>query len=327
MTTITIGAIGDLLMKNPIIDSARIGRTNRYAFGPIFAGVAPQLRNNDLLIGNLETTFSGTPWFGSNPNRVGRYELRNKRTGNPLFNCPDELASTLKKTGFHVMTTANNHCADGGMYGLNRTLGILDSLGIKHTGTARSLEESRGQLIMYVKGIDIGILSYTYGTNRMPVSQPHKVNLIEPRRIAADIDRIRRKSDFVIVCLHFGTEYRTRQNAEQRRLVALCFKHGANVVLGAHPHVLQPVVTSKVRDKYGVVKTRVAAYSLGNFLSHKLHNRIDTIRAMILKLTITKDAKGSTDIVRVGRIPTIARSFKQNGQKTFRLVTESRGRR
>ncbi|MGO4376435.1 CapA family protein, partial [Paenibacillus sp. MCAF20] len=144
---------------------------------PIFAGVAPQLRNNDLLIGNLETTFSGTPGFGSNPNRVGRYELRNKRTGNPLFNCPDELASTLKKTGFHVMTTANNHCADGGMYGLNRTLGILDSLGIKHTGTARSLEESRGQLIMHVKGIDIGILSYTYGTNRMPVSQPHKVNL------------------------------------------------------------------------------------------------------------------------------------------------------
>lgn len=322
MTTITIGAIGDLLMKNPIIDSARTGHNNRYSFGPIFAGVAPYLRNNDLLIGNLETTFSGTPWFGGNPNRIGRYERRNMHTGNPLFNCPDELAATLRQTGFDVMTTANNHCADGGMYGLDRTLGILDRHGIKHTGTARSLRESQRLLVVRVKGIRVGILSYTYGTNRMPVSKKYKVNLIEPKKIVADIARIKKISDLVIVCLHFGREYRRMYNAEQRNLVNLCFKHGANAILGAHPHVLQPVVTKRIKDKYGVVKTRVAAYSLGNFLSPRLYNRIDTIRAMILKLNITKDAKGRTDITRVGRIPTIARSAKHGGRKVFRLTTE-----
>ncbi|WP_419872761.1 CapA family protein [Candidatus Pristimantibacillus sp. PTI5] len=326
MTTITIGAVGDLLMKNRIIDSARISKNNQYSFGPIFAGVARHLKNNDLLIGNLETTFSGTPWFGSNPNRLGRYERRSKRTGYPMFNCPDELASTLKHTGFDVMTTANNHCADGGEYGIKRTLNVLDRHGLKHTGTARSLNEAKRLLIMRVKGIDIGILSYTYGTNRMPVAKSYQVNRLHSKKIAADINRIKKKCDFVIVCLHFGREFHLKQNKAQKRLVDLCFRHGANAILGAHPHVLQPVVTRKVKDKYGVTKTRVAAYSLGNFLSSKLFNNIETIRAMILKLTITKNSKGSTDIKSVSRIRTVTKYSKPGGKPTYRLVPVTRRR-
>ena len=314
MTTITIAAVGDLLMKAPIIASARLDGGGQYDFDPMFEGVKPQLQNANLLIGNLETTFSG------NPRKAGKYETRAPRTGYPVFNCPDELAGTLKRLGFDVLTTANNHCMDGGTSGLKRTLNVLDRHGIKHTGTSRSAAESRRCTVMDVKGIKVGILAYTTGTNSIPYPKAYLVNRIRLPRIAADIKAMKRGADFVIVCLHFGLEFHRTPNARQKSIVNAVFKYGADAILGAHPHVLQPVKVSKVKDGRGGVKKRVAAYSLGNFVSTRLRKNIHTQRGLILKLKVQKDEKGRTRLLGVSKVHTMVNSHGEIGNRTYRVV-------
>ncbi len=312
-------------MRGVIIESAR--RTNRagknegYAFGPIFAKAAPYLKRPDVTIGNLETTLSGKRWFEQGAGKRYKYE-RVSRFGNPMFNCPDELALTLKRIGFDVLTTANNHCMDGGTAGLKRTLGVLDRYGLRHTGTARSPEESRRLLIVRAKGIKLGILAYTYGTNSLPVPEPWLVNGIKPNQIIADMKRLKARTDAIIVCMHFGQEYKRIPNDRQRSLVRLLLEHGANAVIGAHPHVIQPVVKSRTKDNYGQVRTRVAAYSLGNFVSDRLYGNALTIRGMILTLTIRKDRSGKTDITGVHVRRTIVKQTMRNGRPVFRIVPQ-----
>ncbi|NBD24959.1 CapA family protein [Paenibacillus glycinis] len=323
MATITVAAVGDLLMRGVIIESAR--RTNRtdqkesYAFRPIFAKVNSRLRKPDVTIGNLETTFSGKRWFAQGAGKPYKYE-RVSRFGNPMFNCPDALARDLKQIGFDVLTTANNHCMDGGPAGLKRTLRVLDRHGLRHTGTARSPKESRRLLIVRAKGIKLGILAYTYGTNKFSVPDPWLVNRIRDDRILADLRRMKKRTDAVLVCMHFGTEYKRTPNDRQRRLVRLLFEHGANAVIGAHPHVLQPVTTSKIKDVDGKVRTRVAAYSLGNFVSDRLYGNVHTLSGMILTLSFRKDRSGKTDITKVRKLRTTSKQSKANGRSVFRIV-------
>jgi poly-gamma-glutamate capsule biosynthesis protein CapA/YwtB (metallophosphatase superfamily) len=313
MAKITIAAVGDILMKGKVIVSAKQAGKDRYSFGPIFKQVMPYLKEPNITVGNLEITFSGKPV-------CGQYERRNRKTNYPMFNCPDQLAADLLQTGFTVLTTANNHCMDGGAAGLKRTLRILDKNSLRHTGTFRSREESRRLLFLTAMGIKVGIAAYTFSTNRIPVPEPWMVNRTIDRQIAADIAKLRKKADFVMICLHFGHEYHLLPNQRQKQLVQLCFKEGAHAVIGAHPHVLQPVIFKKVRDKYGKVKNRVAAYSLGNFISSKLMNNPRSLHGMILQLIVTKSRSGETDISMIRKIPTIVRVTKNGDRRSFRIV-------
>jgi poly-gamma-glutamate capsule biosynthesis protein CapA/YwtB (metallophosphatase superfamily) len=302
---ITIAAVGDLLMKSEIIASAK--RSGGYRFGPIFEKVKPYLKKHDLTIGNLETTFSGKRQLGvigSRPKCNCPRERRNPRTGFPVFNCPDALASTLKNVGFHVLTTANNHCMDGGVSGLKRTLNILDKQGLKHTGTSRSIQESKRRLILRVKGINIGILAYTKGTNSIQVPHRWAVNRMDRNKMIADIRELKKKTDFIMVYLHFGREYQSFPSKAQKQWMHVLFKQGVNVVLGAHPHVLHPITQAKVKDIYGHVRNRVAAPSLGNFVSTKL----------------IKNNQGVTDILKIDRIPTIVEKRKNDKKMAFTVI-------
>lgn len=287
MTEIQIAAVGDLIVKRYIISDAKQS-DGTYSFDPLFAKVAPYLKQADLTIGNLETTFAGN-----------EQECRKSiKSGGPIFKCPDELAPALKTAGFDVLVTANNHCMDYGAKGLIRTLRILDHYGIDHTGTSKSEHESKSTLIKNVKGITIGILSYTSGTNRIPVpaNRPWLVNRIETSKIIREIRDLKKKVDLVLLYLHFGNEYRYTPNKRQLQLVSLFFKNGANIILGSHPHVLQPLA---VRGKKQFV-----IYSLGNFVSTKLKNNPYTQSGIILTLNIKKDNKGHTSITNIEYIPT-----------------------
>ncbi len=280
------------------------------------------MKRHDLAIGNLETTFSGKKVLGVPGKRKKcncPEERRHPRTGFPLFNCPDELAATLRKTGFHVLATANNHCLDGGTAGLKRTLSVLDRHGLRHAGTYRSAGEARRHLVVPVKGIRIGFLAYTKGTNSIPIPNSWIVGRMSERKIAADIRALKNKADFIIVYLHFGQEYRTYPNSKEKRLMHRLFKRGANVVLGAHPHVLHPVAVTKMKDIYGRVRTRVAASSLGNFVSTKLVRNPKTVRGTILSLTLTRNKDGVTDVTGVSRIPTVVK-WNRARKTDYRVV-------
>lgn len=312
MTKIQIAAVGDILMWRRQIQSAR-RPGGQFEFDGMFREVASHLDATDLVIGNLETTLSGKETV---------YQQTNPKNGYPMFNCPDELAVALKRAGIDVLTTANNHCLDRGVTGLRRTLDVLDRHGLGHTGTFRTPAEARRPLIRNVSGIKVGLLSYTYGTNALtvPPGEGYTVNRINPARIVRDISRIRPQVDVLLVALHFGTEFCRYPNERQKELVALCFRHGADVVFGAHPHVLQPVALKASKDAQGVIKTRLAAYSLGNFVSDRMFHSLHADSGVILKFNVEKFPDQAARVVHVETIPTWVHRYTEKGRLHFRVL-------
>jgi hypothetical protein len=304
MQEITIAAVGDILINGAISMSVKQSGTNLYNFDSIFESVSPYLRAADLTIGNLEVPMKGdTPFI----------KRKNPQTGFPLFNSPEQLGAALKRNGFDVMVTANNHCLDHGIDGMLRTLQVLDKNGLAHTGTNASLDQSRNHLVMDIKGIRVGILAYTKTTNKIPIPEhmPFAVNLINRQRIKRDLHEIKRKTDLNIVCLHFGQEHRQQPNQQQKRLVQQLFRYGADIILGSHPHVLQPMLRKGARQ--------LAIYSLGNFISIRLNNDPFTNNGLILQLKIRKDGT-KTMISRIDWVSTWTyRKFRQ-GQASYRIL-------
>jgi poly-gamma-glutamate capsule biosynthesis protein CapA/YwtB (metallophosphatase superfamily) len=252
---LNIMAVGDIMMHSPQISA---GFTSAgYNFNSFFEEVKPIFREADVVIGNLETTMSGPD--------VGY-------SGYPLFNSPDELADALKDAGFTVIITANNHSLDRREKGLVRTLEQLDRVDLKYTGTFRT-EEDRNQILLIEKNdISIAILAYTYGTNGIPIpdGKEYLVNLIDRSKIEKDIQQAKTiGADIVAVSIHFGYEYHSEPNQEQKELVNQLFEWGADLILGSHPHVLQPFEERQWINKEGEYKQGVAIYSLGNFISNQ----------------------------------------------------------
>lgn len=298
MTEILIAAVGDLMVKRYIISDAEKS-DGTYHFDPLFQKVAPFLKKADLTIGNLETTFAGA-----------RGRAR-QQSGGPKFKCPDELAPALKRAGFDVLITANNHCMDYGADGLLRTIRILNQNGIGHTGTFESAKRAKEYLIKDIKGIKTGILSYTSGLNgiRLPVNKSWMVNLTQTNKIIQDIRRLKKNVDLLIVYLHFGNEYHHTPNMRQKRIVNLLFQHGAHIILGSHPHVLQPLVTKG--------KSQVVMYSLGNFVCTKLKGNPHTQSSIILNIIVKKNEDGKIVISGIHTIPTwVHRKVEGNRNQT-----------
>ncbi|MDZ7646459.1 MAG: CapA family protein [Cytophagales bacterium] len=238
--------VGDIMQHDSNIAAAYDATSKKYNYASCFEYVAPILRSADLAIGNLELTLAGSPYKGY-----------------PQFSAPDALAVELKRAGVDVLVTANNHSLDRRRKGLERTLSVLDSLEILHTGTFRdSAERSSVYPLMVEKnGFTFSLLNYTYGTNGIPVTKPNIVNLIDTVTIKADLEKARAQhADAIIVFMHWGAEYQSLPNQEQKKLAALCLREGAKLVIGAHPHVLQPMV-------WNINADQLIAYSLGNFVS------------------------------------------------------------
>jgi poly-gamma-glutamate capsule biosynthesis protein CapA/YwtB (metallophosphatase superfamily) len=313
MSTITIAAVGDIMMWREQVAAARLAGSTGHSFDEVFRDVAPIFKKCDLVIGNLETTLAG---------RGAPHQSRNPKNGFPRFSCPDELVPALRRAGFHVLTTANNHCMDHGFPGLRRTLSILDRHEIKHTGTSRSARERNRKLVISVNGIDVGILAYTYGTNgiRLPASKRWAVNRILAPRILRDIRRLRQKADLVVVSLHFGREFRRRPREGQVKLVQRLLRGGADIILGSHPHVVQPTLVTRVRRPDGSIRRCVAVYSLGNFVSRRMWRNPWTQRGLILKVSVEKRQGGRARIVGVRSIPTWTRARAASGRPAYSVV-------
>ncbi|WP_274653316.1 CapA family protein [Paenibacillus humicola] len=320
---IIVAAVGDLIMKPMLVrllhaGGKRSGSAGQdkvpYDFGHLFEPVSRYLQEADLTIGNLETTLAG----GTDVS----YTKSKRQNGNPVFKSPDGFATALKAAGFDVLATANNHCMDYGIRGLKRTLDVLDRCGLAHTGTYRSGEESKSLCIRDVEGVRIGILSYTRDTNGIPVpkDQAAGVNKLARSRIANDLKRMRAKSDFIIVCMHTGKEYHRRPSLQQKELVSYLFRQGADVVLGAHPHVLQPAVCRTVKDVNGRTRRRLAIYSLGNFISTRLHGLDDALTGMIARVKLRKTSDGSVRLAGFDYVPTWVSIEKDGGRHPCQVV-------
>ena len=246
---------GDIMGHAPQIKSAETA-PGKYDYRPCFRYIKPVLERADLAIGNLELTLPGK----------GPY------TGYPMFRSPDALAEALKDAGYDILVTANNHSNDARGPGVVNTIQTLQNLGLQQTGTFKNQRDRSAfyPMMVYKNGFKIAFLNYTYDTNGIPTEEPTIVNLIDTVQIARDLAEARaRKPHFIIVVMHWGIEYQLQENAIQRRQAGFLIRHGADLVIGAHPHVVQPIRTETVTLPDGSRKSAVVVYSMGNFISNQ----------------------------------------------------------
>ena len=200
----SIVSIGDTLVHSQVYKDAYDSSTGEYDFSPLFKDVSHYFTNSTLNICNLETSLAGADRGYS---------------GYPTFNTPDHLATDLKELGIQVATTANNHAIDMGYSGLTHALGVLDSVGIEHTGTARSTEEQNKILMKDLNGIKTAFLAFTYGTNGIPVptGKEYCVNLIDKDFMKQKIDQAKSEgAELICVSMHWGVEYQTTENSSKK---------------------------------------------------------------------------------------------------------------
>ena len=288
-TTFTMTAIGDVLCHNTQYWDAYNKDTDTYDFSYVFEDIKHYFEATDLSIGNLETSFAGKERGYSNY---------------PTFNSPDALAYDLKEMGLDIITTAGNHCLDMGFSGLSKTIDVLDDTGLKHLGTYKTLEERDQVFITDVKGIKIAFINYTYGTNGIPVPSDKEfcVNLIDKDLIKKDIESAKSQNvDMIVACMHWGTEYRTTANAEQEELADFLFQNGVDIILGNHPHVLEPMEKRTVTLEDGTTKDGFVIYACGNFICDQ--NAENTRNSIILNLTITKHSDEKITIDKADYVP------------------------
>ena len=274
-TKISMSVIGDIMCHNTQYKDAYNGNTGNYDFSYVFEDIKQYIDSADIAIGNLETTFAGS---------------KRGYSSYPTFNTPEAMALDLKELGIDVLSTVNNHSLDKGYSGLVNTLLELDRVGINHTGTYSSKEDSKKILILDVKGIKIVFLAYTYGTNGIPIPEEKEycINMIEDEKIIYDLTMAKKLNpDLIVVNMHWGVEYAQSPNKEQERLTQILFENGADIILGSHPHVLQKMEKVEIDFGNGNKKDGFVIYSLGNFISGQ--RKEYTKQSAILNLEITKE--------------------------------------
>lgn len=231
------------------INAAYNATTKTYDYDDGFKYIKPIIENYDIRIANLEVTHPGKPYRGY-----------------PQFAAPDELSEAVVNAGFNVILTANNHSCDGRAKGVIRTLDVLDELGVMHTGTFRNQAErdENYPLIVEQNGMKVALLNYTYGTNGLSVAKPLIVNYIDSVVIKKDIARaIELSADYIICNMHWGSEYKPLPNNYQKTYEQVCYRAGADMVIGGHPHVVQPIEKKKINNV-----DKLTVWSLGNFVSN-----------------------------------------------------------
>jgi len=264
--SITLVFAGDMMSHMPQVKAAYNPQSKRHEYEHWFQFLKDTIASADFAIANLETPLGGEPY-----------------SGYPMFSAPDAFAEDLKKVGFDILVTANNHTVDKGRKGLERTLSILDSLNILHTGSFRNQQEhdSTTPLMIEAKGVKIALLSYTYGTNGIPVPKPNVVNLIDHVQMEKDIVKARSLgAQIIIPIIHWGVEYQTYEHPSQVKTAEFLAVKGVDAIIGMHPHVVQPIKYVKSnRDSIPV------AYSLGNAVANMRDRYKDG--GLFVQLTIT----------------------------------------
>jgi len=293
--TITMSFVGDLMCHVPQMTNAKKS-DGTYDFNPSFKEITPFLSAADITIGNIECTFAGS----------GR-----AYNGYPAFNCPDEFLDAIKNSGIDFLCTSNNHSMDTGEEGLLRTIKKVSEKDFGYTGTFVSQRDRDSIRILDIKGIKIAVLNYTYGTNGSYPSAKNKwmLNVADSALVKDDVLRARKTSaDLVLMFYHWGIENKQEPIAQQFSMFEWAADAGADLIIGAHPHVIEPVAFFKTASN-AKLDSGVVAWSLGNFISNQYWRYTDA--GMILNLAIEKNnATGKLSLKKTSFVPTwVYRSY------------------
>ena len=321
--TITVG--GDLMMHIPLINSGKTG--SGYDFSDIFRYVKDTVSAADFAVANLETTLAGT---GNG----------NSYSGFPRFNCPDALADAAKDTGFDMLLTANNHSYDTGAYGFLRTQEVIRERELMHLGTTENAEDPRYQIVD-INGIKVGMVCYTYGeidssgqksVNVLPIKTAltEQINVFDYEKtdlfyeeIGGYIGQMKENgAEQIVVFIHWGNEYQLKQNSHQTSIAQNLCDLGADVIVGGHPHVIQPMemLTSRTDPSHETL----CIYSLGNLLSNQRRDKMDlstghTEDGMLFTFTFVKYSDGSVYLESAEVLPTWV-CVTYGSRRTYRIL-------
>lgn len=309
-TSATISSQGDLLMHKPIITACKT-EENTYDFGSIFRYLKDYTERFDYAVANLETTLGGSDY---------PYQ------GNPRFNCPDPFADAVADAGFDMLLTANNHSSDTYTDGILRTVTQLRERGLATLGTQLNNEESK-YTVVDLNGIQVGMLCYTYATNENGDGYPslnYKEFVTEPGivnyfmyndleqfygEVASHLADMKADgADVTMLYIHWGEEYELQENATQRTMAQKLCDLGIDVIVGGHPHVVQPMdlLESTVDSEH---KT-VCIYSVGNAVSNQMREADEAFASghsedgALFTVTFEKYTDGSVRLSAVDVLPT-----------------------
>lgn len=299
---ITLVMVGDILQHTPLAESGK-KEDGSYDFTAVFANMSEEISAADLALVNQEVIIGGAELGIS---------------GYPTFNAPYELGDALVEAGFDVMLHATNHALD------KRAKGLLNCINYWETNHPQvavlgihDSEEDRQEIFVYEQdGIKLAILNYTYGTNGIPLPEdmPYAVDMLDKERIAADLQRARELADFVIVCPHWGSEYVLKQTVEQENWAAFFAENGADLILGTHPHVIEPVEwiftteTQNGAEENSADRGTLVYYSLGNFANWTSSSGAGIANRMVggmAEIIISVDENGEAYIVEYGVMPVV----------------------
>ena len=323
VATATISAQGDLLIHGGIIKSAIVAEG--YDFESNFRYIAPYILDYDYAVANLETTFGGD----SNP-----YQ------GWPLFNVPDAFGQAVADAGYDMLLTANNHCYDTLMPGMLRTLEVSEGLGLDTLGTRASEDVARYRIVD-VNGIRIGMIAYTYTTSMQggkpslngnsPVENPNLVNYFSYEKLDdfyAELDTALTAmeadgAEATIVFIHWGDEYQIQQNHFENTISQAICDMGVDVIIGGHPHVVQPV--KLLQSGTDPEHKTVCVYSLGNAISNQRIHEMNlktghTEDGLLFTVTFEKYSDGTVYVAACGALPTWVNLGSRNGKLEYNIL-------
>lgn len=267
--------VGDAMQHQDQLNQAKSeGGGSEYDYSGCFSLIAPMVTEADYAVVNLEVPLGGGPDY----------------SGYPCFSAPDSYAEALRDAGFDLFLTANNHCLDRFDKGARRTLKALDRIGVDHIGTYEDAAQ-RDSLVPFIKdinGIRFAFLNYTYGTNGISPRDGVEVALIDKEKIKKEIAASRKAgAEIVCVAVHWGIEYVLHENAAQRDLADFLVDQDVDLIIGGHPHVIQPM---KVIHNQKADKDVLVVYSLGNFISNM--KTVDTRGGALVKVRVERDENG-----------------------------------
>jgi len=288
----TIRAVGDIMTHEDMINHAR-GADGKYNFSRSYKLIAASLGSADYTIANLETTVG----------RVGKAPY----SGYPRFNSPPAFLTPLRKAGVDMLTLSNNHILDRGFEGLVKTVAEVEKAGFAHAGAYRTQKERDRPVVVDIKGIAVGFLTYTSHTNATLTGQ-HKpamnycVDKLGGADYKADVAAARKAgAEVVLAVVHWGAEYERQPTDTVKSTAKKLAQAGVDAIIGSHPHVLQPITRISVgsgKDKRSVL----VAYSLGNFIAGMKGKYTDT--GIILQFTLRERASGGFEVRDARYVPT-----------------------
>ncbi len=328
VATATLGNTGDILIHSPILTATKQS-DGSYRFDNIFSVLAPYVNAVDFATINLELTLPGS-----------------KYQGYPTFRTPDSLVDSILTAGFDLVTTANNHANDSGENGMVRTTQVLTEKGLPYTGT-RTQATDKNYRVQSINGIKVGMVSYTHGAyladgrksiNAIPCTTDSSqlINMFAYDRLdefyddmAEDIANMKAEgAEALLAYIHWGDEYHIQQNKTQEAMAQKLSDLGIDVIVGCHPHVVQPVtvIESEVSGK-----STLCVYSMGNAVSNQRIAQMDDIKTghtedgMFVTFTFTKYSDGSVRVTGGEILPTWVHLYTQDGRKVYQIVPLDKG--